>query len=103
MRWSSSIRRGNRTDICCTVGRLTPKTLGRHACESDASDSLPITPVHQRGANAEIAPSTLSTSCRQVLCDHIHRKSITTSPTKAKSAEVAGGILSREQIQKMGQ
>jgi len=62
-----------------------------------------MTPVHQRGANAETAPSTPSTSRRQALYDRIRHKSITTSPTKAKSAEVVGGKLSKEQIQKMGQ
>jgi hypothetical protein len=93
--------RQRRVDLL--VGLLTPKTPARHRCESDASDSLPVTPVHQRGANAETAPSTPSTSRRQALYDRIRQKSITTSPTKAKSAEVVGGKLSREQIQKMGQ
>ncbi|OJA20928.1 hypothetical protein AZE42_00915 [Rhizopogon vesiculosus] len=93
--------RQRRTDLL--VGLLTPKTPARHRCESDASDSPPMTPVHQRGTNAETAPSTPSTSRRQALYDRIRQKSITTSPTKAKSAEVAGGKLSKEQIQKMGQ
>ncbi|KAG2042990.1 hypothetical protein BDR03DRAFT_1005893 [Suillus americanus] len=93
--------RQRRADLL--VGLLTPKTPARHRCESDASDSLPMTPVHQCGANAETAPSTPSTSRRQALYDRIRQKSVTTSPTKAKSAEVVGGKLSREQIQKMGQ
>lgn len=93
--------RQRRADLL--VGLLTPKTPARHRCDSDASDSLPMTPVHQRGANAETAPSTPSTSRRQALYDRIRHKSITTSPTKAKSAEVVGGKLSKEQIQKMGQ
>jgi hypothetical protein len=93
--------RHRRADLL--VGLLTPKTPARHRCESDASDSLLMTPIHQRGASAETAPSTPSTSRRQALYDRIRQKSITTSPTKAKSAEVTGGKLSKEQIQKMGQ
>lgn len=93
--------RHKRADLL--VGLLTPKTPARHRCDSDASDSLPMTPVHQRGANAETAPSTPSTSRRQALYDRIRQKSITATPTKAKSSEVAGGKLSKEQIQKMGQ
>ncbi|KAI6105702.1 hypothetical protein F5141DRAFT_1216455 [Pisolithus sp. B1] len=83
------------------AGLLTPKTPARQRLESD-SDSLPSTPVSQRGPNAETAPPTPNSSRRQALYERIRLKSLTASPTKAKNADV-GGKLSRNQIQRMGQ
>ncbi|KAG6336343.1 hypothetical protein ID866_2738 [Astraeus odoratus] len=84
------------------VGLLTPKTPSRQQLEGD-SDSLPTTPVSQRGATAETAPPTPSTSRRQALYERVRLRSLTTSPTKAKNAEVIGSKLTKDQIQKMGQ
>lgn len=84
------------------AGLLTPKTPARQRLESD-SDSLPSTPVSQRGPKAETAPPTPNSSRRQALYERIRLKSLTASPTKAKNADVAGGKLSRDQIQRMGQ
>ncbi|KAF9222091.1 hypothetical protein BS17DRAFT_784413 [Gyrodon lividus] len=85
------------------AGLLTPQTPARKRLESKGSDSLPTTPVHQRGADAETAPATPSTSRRQALYDRVRLKSLTSSPVKAKSVEVAGGKLTKDQIQKLGQ
>lgn len=85
------------------AGLLTPQTPARKRPESDLSDALPTTPVHQRGSDAQTAPSTPSTSRRQALYDRVRLKSLTSTPVKAKSAEVAGGKLTRDQIQKLGQ
>ncbi|KIJ70231.1 hypothetical protein HYDPIDRAFT_77354 [Hydnomerulius pinastri MD-312] len=85
------------------AGLLTPQTPARKRLEIEGSDSLPTTPVHQRGANAETAPPTPSTSRRQALYDRVRLKSLTSTPVKAKSSEVAGGKLTKDQIQKMGQ
>ncbi|KIO12826.1 hypothetical protein M404DRAFT_696887 [Pisolithus tinctorius Marx 270] len=84
------------------AGLLTPKTPARQRLESD-SDSLPSTPVSQRGPNAETAPPTPNTSRRQALYERVRLKSLTASPTKAKGADDVGGKLSRDQIQKMSQ
>jgi hypothetical protein len=92
---SSRLRRVNPL-----AGLLTPQTPARKRLQSDA---LPTTPVHQRGPDAQTAPSTPSTSRRQALYDRVRLKSLTSTPVKAKSAEVAGGKLTRDQIQKMGQ
>ncbi|KAL4081759.1 hypothetical protein V8B97DRAFT_1925018 [Scleroderma yunnanense] len=84
------------------AGLLTPKTPARQRVESDA-DSLPTTPASQRGPAAETAPATPSTSRRQALYERVRLRSLTTSPTKTKDAEVAGSKLTKAQIQKMGQ
>ncbi|KAG8218785.1 hypothetical protein J3R82DRAFT_4460 [Butyriboletus roseoflavus] len=85
------------------AGLLTPQTPARKRLQSDLSDALPTTPVHQRGSDAHTAPPTPSTSRRQALYDRVRLKSLTSTPVKAKSAEVAGGKLTRDQIQKLGQ
>ncbi|KAI6047311.1 hypothetical protein EDC04DRAFT_2622739 [Pisolithus marmoratus] len=84
------------------AGLLTPKTPARQRLESD-SDSLPSTPVSQRGPDAATAPPTPNTSRRQALYERIRLRSLTASPTKAKSTDDAGSKLSRDQIQKMSQ
>lgn len=65
--------------------------------------SAPSTPVHQRGSDAATAPQTPSTSRRQALYERIRQRSLTASPTKAPSSEIAGGKLTRDQMQKLGQ
>ncbi|KAH7916319.1 hypothetical protein BJ138DRAFT_1169386 [Hygrophoropsis aurantiaca] len=86
-----------------TTNLLTPQTPSRHRCDSDTDFSLPSTPIHQRGANAETAPATPSTSRRQALYDRVRQKSLTATPSKARNADVAGGKLTKDQIQKLGQ
>ncbi|KAF8450372.1 hypothetical protein L210DRAFT_3608742 [Boletus edulis BED1] len=85
------------------AGLLTPQTPARKRLLSQSSNVFPTTPVHQRGPDAQTAPSTPSTSRRQALFDRVRLKSLTSTPVKAKSAEVAGGKLTRDQIQKLGQ
>lgn len=85
------------------AGLLTPQTPARKRLQSEGSDALPTTPVHQRGPDAQTAPSTPSTSRRQALYDRVRLKSLTSTPVKAKSAQVVGGKLTRDQIQKLGQ
>ncbi|KAH0840068.1 hypothetical protein J3R83DRAFT_1035 [Lanmaoa asiatica] len=85
------------------AGLLTPQTPARRRLQSEASDALPTTPVHQRGSDAQTAPSTPSTSRRQALYDRVRLKSLTSTPVKVKSAQVPGGKLTRDQIQKLGQ
>jgi len=81
------------------AGLLTPKTPAKHQVE----DSLPTTPVSQRGPGAETAPPTPSTSRRQALYERVRLRSLTTSPTKTKDAEILGSKLTKAQIQKLGQ
>ena len=95
---SSRLKRANPL-----AGLLTPQTPARKRLQSEESDALPTTPIQQRGPDAQTAPSTPSTSRRQALYDRVRLKSLTSTPAKAKSAEVAGGKLTREQIQKLGQ
>ncbi|KAI0053057.1 hypothetical protein FA95DRAFT_1552940 [Auriscalpium vulgare] len=83
-------------------GLLTPKTPSLSPSRSDTSDSLPSTPVHQRGANAATAPDTPSSSRRQALYERIRQKSLTSTPTKAGS-ETPRGKMSRDQMLKMSQ
>ncbi|KAI6034258.1 hypothetical protein BKA83DRAFT_4187469 [Pisolithus microcarpus] len=84
-----------------------PQTPSSHQRRSNplaaTPNSLPSTPVSQRGPKAETAPPTPNSSRRQALYERIRLKSLTASPTKAKNADVAGGKLSRDQIQRMGQ
>lgn len=84
------------------AGLLTPKTPARRRVESE-TDSLPTTPVSQRGPGAETAPATPSTSRRQALYERVRLKSLTTSPTKTKDADIVGSKLTKAQIQKLGQ
>lgn len=84
------------------AGLLTPRTPARQRLSSE-TDSLPTTPISQRGPNAETAPATPSTSRRQALYDRVRLKSLTTSPTKEKSGGVPGSKLTKAQIQRMGQ
>ncbi|KAH7924056.1 hypothetical protein BV22DRAFT_1130167 [Leucogyrophana mollusca] len=93
--------RHNRPDPATSL--LTPQTPSRHGHDSDTNFSLPSTPVHQRGANAETAPATPSTSRRQALYDRVRQKSLTATPSKAKNTDVPGGKLTKDQIQKLGQ
>ncbi|EGO01803.1 hypothetical protein SERLA73DRAFT_48588 [Serpula lacrymans var. lacrymans S7.3] len=83
---------------------LTPfKTPLKVARESTSDESRPCTPVHQRGAKAETAPSTPTTSRRQALYERIHQRSLTATPSKSAGAKVAGSKMTIEQIQKLGQ
>ncbi|KAI0265170.1 hypothetical protein BC834DRAFT_937022 [Gloeopeniophorella convolvens] len=87
------------------TGLLTPRTPSLSPSRSDAGDSLPCTPVHQRGANASTAPDTPSSSRRQALYDRIRHKSVTSTPSKtpSKSKEIPGGKLSRDQLLRLSQ
>jgi hypothetical protein len=85
------------------TGLLTPRTPS--VSQTDASDSLPCTPVHQRGSTADTAPQTPTSSRRQALYERIRQKSLTNTPTKtpSKSRDIPGGKLSRDQLLKLSQ
>jgi hypothetical protein len=87
------------------TGLLTPKTPSVSPSKTDPGDSLPCTPVHQRGSNATTAPQTPTSSRRQALYERIRQKSLTDTPTKtpSKSKDVHGGKLSRDQLLKLSQ
>ncbi|KAI0306961.1 hypothetical protein B0F90DRAFT_1622156 [Multifurca ochricompacta] len=87
------------------TGLLTPKTPSVSPFRLDPGDSLPSTPVHQRGSNAATVPQTPTSSRRQALYERIRQKSLTNTPTKAlsKSKDISGGKLSRDQLLKLSQ
>ncbi|KAJ7086745.1 hypothetical protein C8R44DRAFT_650700 [Mycena epipterygia] len=82
---------------------LTPRTPKTSVSSTSEVLSQPSTPVHQRGAAAVTVPTTPSSSRRQALYERLRQRSLTASPTKAASSEVAGGKLTRDQMLKMGQ
>ena len=69
---------------------------------SVASDSLPSTPVGQRGSKAATAPETPVSSRRQALMDRIREKSLA-SPSKSplKNKVVVEKQMSRAELQKL--
>ncbi|KAJ7507654.1 hypothetical protein B0H11DRAFT_1793208 [Mycena galericulata] len=83
---------------------LTPRTP-RTSLVASTSEviSQPSTPVHQRGATASTVPQTPSSSRREALYERLRQRSLSASPTKAASSEVAGGTLTRDQMLKIGQ
>lgn len=87
------------------TGLLTPRTPSVSPSKTDASDSLPCTPVHQRGSTADTVPQTPTSSRRQALYERIRQKSLTNTPTKtpSKSKDIPGGKLSRDQLLKLSQ
>ena len=87
------------------TGLMTPKTPSVSPSKTDPDDSLPSTPVHQRGSDATTVPQTPTSSRRQALYERIRQKSLTNTPTKtpSKSKDIHGGKLSREQLLKLSQ
>jgi hypothetical protein len=87
------------------TGLLTPRTPSTSPSRAEPSDSLPSTPVHQRGSNAATFPQTPTSSRRQALYERIRHKSLTSSPVKtpSKSKDITGGKLSRDQLLKLSQ
>ncbi|KAH9002351.1 hypothetical protein EDB86DRAFT_2899471 [Lactarius hatsudake] len=87
------------------TGLLTPRTPSTSPSKAEPSDSLPSTPVHQRGSNAATVPQTPTSSRRQALYERIRHKSLTSTPVKtpSKSKDVTGGKLSRDQLLKLSQ
>ncbi|TFY61273.1 hypothetical protein EVG20_g7118 [Dentipellis fragilis] len=86
------------------TGLLTPRTPSLSPSRSDATtDSLPSTPVHQRGADASTAPQTPTSSRRQALYDRIRQKELTSTPSKTPRAGPSGAKLSKAELIKLGQ
>ncbi len=87
------------------TGLFTPRTPSTSPSKTDASDSLPCTPVHQRGSNAATVPQTPTSSRRQALYERVRQKSLTNTPVKTptKTKDVPGGKLSRNQLLKLSQ
>jgi hypothetical protein len=87
------------------TGLLTPRTPSVSPSKTDPSDSLPSTPVHQKGPNADTVPQTPTSSRRQALYERVRQKSLTNTPTKtpSKSKDIPGGKLSRDQLLKLSQ
>ena len=86
-------------------GLLTPRTPSVSPSRTNLGDSLPSTPVHQRGSNADTLPQTPTSSRRQALYERIRQKSLTSTPaqTPSKSKDIRGGKLSRDQLLKLSQ
>ncbi|KAJ7699936.1 hypothetical protein B0H17DRAFT_925654 [Mycena rosella] len=82
---------------------LTPRTPKTSVASASEVIPEPSTPVHQRGPTAATVPKTPSSSRRDALYERLRQRSLTASPTKAASSEVAGGKLTRDQMLKMGQ
>ena len=87
------------------TGLLTPRTPSTSPFKAEPNDSLPSTPVHQRGLNAATFPQTPTSSRRQALYERIRHKSLTNSPVKtpSKSKDITGGKLTRDQLLKLSQ
>ncbi|KAI9513178.1 hypothetical protein F5148DRAFT_1278920 [Russula earlei] len=87
------------------TGLLTPRTPSVSPSKSDADDSLPSTPVQQKGSNADTVPQTPSSSRRQALYERVRQKSLTNTPAKtpSKSKDIPGGKMSRDQLLKLSQ
>ncbi|VDB96992.1 unnamed protein product [Peniophora sp. CBMAI 1063] len=85
-------------------GLLTPRTPSLSPSRSSvASDSLPSTPVGQRGSKAATAPETPVSSRRQALMDRIREKSLA-SPTKSPLKNKIGAEtekMTRAELQKL--
>ncbi|KZV69840.1 hypothetical protein PENSPDRAFT_464612 [Peniophora sp. CONT] len=85
-------------------GLLTPRTPSLSPSRSSVgSDSLPSTPVGQRGSKAVTAPETPMSSRRQALMDRIREKSLA-SPTKSPLKNKIGADttkMSRAELQKL--
>lgn len=88
------------------TGLLTPqRTPSSSPTRGDSS--VPTTPVHQKGSNADTAPATPSSSRRNALYERIRQKSLTTSPFKSGTSSTGSssksGNMSKEQFMKLGQ
>jgi len=86
------------------TGLLTPRSPVSPS-KTDSGDSLPSTPTHQRGSEADTVPQTPTSSRRQALYERIRQKSLTNTPAKtpSKSKDIPGGKLSRDQLLKLSQ
>jgi hypothetical protein len=82
---------------------LTPSTPST-STSSTVPESVPSTPVHQRGPSAYTAPQT-PTSRREAIYERVRQRSLSASPTKGRMAysDATGGKLTKEQMTKMGQ
>ncbi|KAL6299099.1 hypothetical protein BKA93DRAFT_808318 [Sparassis latifolia] len=69
---------------------------------SASSSSVPTTPVHQRGINAQTAPETPTSSRRQALYERVRQRSLTATPTKGGTPGTAGK-MTKEQLMKLSQ
>ena len=87
------------------TGLLTPRTPSVSPSRTNSDASLPSTPVHQRGSNADTLPQTPTSSRRQALYERIRQKSLTSTPaqTPSKSKDIPGGKMSRDQLLKLTQ
>ncbi|KAF8631198.1 hypothetical protein AX15_002530 [Amanita polypyramis BW_CC] len=78
---------------------LTP-----HTPSSCPEQPRPSTPVHQLGKDAFTAPQTPTTSRRQALYERIRQRSLSISPTKARTLPGENqGNMSRDQLLKFNQ
>ncbi|KAG9317600.1 hypothetical protein JVU11DRAFT_1809 [Chiua virens] len=66
------------------AGLLTPKTPARKRLDTEGPGTLPTTPVHQSGPDAQTAPSTPSTSRRQAIYERVRLKSLASYPGESQ-------------------
>ncbi|KAK2466369.1 hypothetical protein APHAL10511_002011 [Amanita phalloides] len=81
---------------------VTPSTSSSSSVPR-SEQSRPSTPVHQRGDSAFTAPQTPTTARRQALYERVRQRSISTSPTKARTLPENQGAMSRDQLLKLSQ
>ncbi|KAI0750945.1 hypothetical protein C8Q80DRAFT_1154731 [Daedaleopsis nitida] len=92
-------RLGDGVDPRTPTHARTPSLAGSET--PTASDSsVPSTPVHQRGSDAETVPQTPTSSRRQALYERIRQRSLQNTPTKATPM---GAMMSKDQLLKLSQ
>ncbi|TBU46596.1 hypothetical protein BD309DRAFT_915571 [Dichomitus squalens] len=77
----------------------TPSLSGRSTA-TDSDDSVPSTPVHQRGPDASTVPQTPTSSRRQALYERVRQRSLQNTPTKANPT---GAPMSKDVLFRLGQ
>ena len=89
----------NDEDLRTPTRLRTPSLSGRET-PTESEDSVPSTPVHQRGPDASTVPQTPTSSRRQALYERIRQRSLQNTPTKA---DPTGVPMSKDQLFKLGQ
>ncbi|KAI9000877.1 hypothetical protein BD414DRAFT_451623 [Trametes punicea] len=86
-------------DLRTPTSARTPSLAGSET-PTATDDSVPSTPVHQRGPDAATVPQTPTSSRRQALYERVRARSLQNTPTKANPT---GAPMSKDLLLKLGQ
>ncbi|EIW61226.1 uncharacterized protein TRAVEDRAFT_142770 [Trametes versicolor FP-101664 SS1] len=86
-------------DLRTPTSARTPSLCGSDTPTASES-SVPSTPVHQRGDDADTVPQTPTSSRRQALYERIRARSVQNTPTKAHPS---GAPMSKDLLLKLSQ